>query len=154
MEADLCFPDGVTGRVVCSLFSRTLLRLRAEAVGETGRVRVFNPIAPQYYHRISVRGRRGRRRERVSGEATYTHQLRAFARAVGGGTPPLTPPEDAVANMRVIDALRRESVSIHAIRRRRPSLEDLFMSAVVDPETGRAHEPGAAKSPRGRKARA
>lgn len=107
MEADLCFPDGVTGRVVCSLFSRTLLRLRAEAVGETGRVRVFNPIAPQYYHRISVRGRRGRRRERVSGEATYTHQLRAFARAVGGGTPPLTPPEDAVANMRVIDAIYR-----------------------------------------------
>ncbi len=46
----------------------------------------------------------------------------------------------------VIDALRRDRISIHAIRRRRPSLEDLFMRAVVDPETGQAHAPGAADS--------
>jgi predicted dehydrogenase len=107
MEADLRFPDGRTGRIVCSLFSRTLLRVRAEAVGDEGRLRVLNPVAPHLFHRVSVRGRAGRRAERVSGEATYTHQLRAFVRAVRGGAPPLTPASDAIANMRVIDAIYR-----------------------------------------------
>jgi predicted dehydrogenase len=43
----------------------------------------------------------------VRGESTYTHQLRAFAAAVLGGSPAPTGPDDAVANMRVIDAAYR-----------------------------------------------
>jgi predicted dehydrogenase len=107
MEAELRFPDGRSGRVVASLFSRTLLRTSLAVRGDAGEMRVLNPIAPHIYHRVVVRGPRGRRRERVPGEATYTHQLRAFAEAVRTRAPIPTGPRDAVANMRVIDAIYR-----------------------------------------------
>ena len=47
------------------------------------------------------------RHERVRGESSCTRQLRAFAAAVQQGDPVLTTPEDAVANMMVIDAVYR-----------------------------------------------
>lgn len=43
----------------------------------------------------------------------------------------------------VIDALRSGNRVIRSVRLVRPSLEDLFMRAVMDPETGRALDPGA-----------
>ncbi len=105
MRADLRFADGRTGRVTCSLFSSSLLSVSALARGEEGEMRVFNPIAPMLHHRLSVRTGAGRRRERVAGDATYTHQLRAFVDHVRGGPPMSTDARDAVANMRVIDAI-------------------------------------------------
>jgi hypothetical protein len=43
--------------------------------------------------------------ERVRGEATYTHQLRAFLAAVNGDQAAnLTPPADSIATMTLIDA--------------------------------------------------
>ncbi|TVQ31219.1 MAG: ABC transporter ATP-binding protein [Phycisphaeraceae bacterium] len=44
----------------------------------------------------------------------------------------------------VIDALRGAGATIRFVRPHRPSLEDLFMQAVTDPETGEALLPGAA----------
>ena len=41
----------------------------------------------------------------MSRETTYSCQLRAFTRAVLHGEPVPTGPRDAVANMRVIDAV-------------------------------------------------
>ena len=105
MSADLRFADGRTGRVTCSLFSSSLLSVSASARGEEGEMRVFNPIAPMLHHRLSVRTGAGRRRERVAGDATYTHQLRAFVDHVRGGPPMSTDARDAIANMRVIDAI-------------------------------------------------
>lgn len=105
LEAELRFPGGATGRITCSLFSSALLRIRARVVGERGELRVANPVAPHLWHRLAVRTPAGRRAERVPGEATYTHQLRAFADAVLGGGPVPTGGEDAIANMRVIDAI-------------------------------------------------
>jgi predicted dehydrogenase len=52
-----------------------------------------------------VRTVTGTRSERVNGEASYVHQLRAFVGRVRHGTPVPTGPEDAIANMRVIDAI-------------------------------------------------
>jgi predicted dehydrogenase len=43
------------------------------------------------------------------GEATYTYQLRAFAAAARGGPASLTPPEDSIANMTVIDDIYRKA---------------------------------------------
>jgi predicted dehydrogenase len=57
---------------------------------------------------MTVRNAEGKRRERVPGsrkDSTYLYQLRAFTKAVLEGAPTLTPPSDAVANMRVIDAV-------------------------------------------------
>ncbi|MDH3213454.1 MAG: Gfo/Idh/MocA family oxidoreductase [Myxococcales bacterium] len=105
MRAELRLPDGRTGRITCSLFSSTLLQLTVRAHGDSGELRVFNPIAPHIYHRLSVRTPAGVARERVAGDSTYTHQLRAFVAAVRSGAPMVTDARDAVANMRVIDAV-------------------------------------------------
>ena len=107
MEADFRFPDGSTGRITCSLFSRAVLRTSAELRGDRGRMRVFNPVAPHLYHRLTVESGGTRRREQIPGSATYVHQLRAFAAAVQHGTPGVTDAEYGVANMRVIDAVYR-----------------------------------------------
>jgi predicted dehydrogenase len=105
MEATFRFPDGRTGRMTCALFSPILLRASARVRGDRGDLAVLNPIAPQFFHRLSVRTDRSTRHERIHGDATYTCQLRAFVAAVreGGALP--TSPEDAVKNMRVIDAV-------------------------------------------------
>ena len=105
MRADLRFPSGATGRITCSLFSSSLLRVSARVEGERGEMRVLNPVAPHLFHRLTVRTPGGKRSERVAGDATYTHQLRAFVRHVRGEEAMPTDARDAVANMRVIDAV-------------------------------------------------
>ncbi len=105
MSASFRFPGGVLGRMTASLWSGQLLRLDAKAVGDRGVMRVFNYISPQRYNRLTVTADGYTRHERVRGESSYTHQLRAFAAAVLHGDPVLTTPEDAVANMLVIDAV-------------------------------------------------
>lgn len=109
MTAELAFPGGVSGRITCSLFSTTLLKMQAIVRGERGEMRVFNPIAPHFYNRLSVRTAAGRTAERVAGDPTYTCQLRAFVAAVRDGTPTPTDPTNAIANMEVIDAVYRKA---------------------------------------------
>jgi predicted dehydrogenase len=105
MEATVRFPDGRTGATSCALLSGVVLRIRARVRGSAGEMTVFNFVMPHVYHRLTVRTAAGTRRERVAGEATYTHQLRAFAAHVLRGEPVPTGPADSVANMRVIDAI-------------------------------------------------
>ncbi|MHC5051627.1 MAG: Gfo/Idh/MocA family protein, partial [Planctomycetota bacterium] len=68
-------------------------------------LRVFNPVAPQILNRLTLRTAAGTRRERVKGEPSYTGQLRAFVAHVRGGTRMSSDAVDAIANMRVIDAV-------------------------------------------------
>ncbi|MEO8602154.1 MAG: Gfo/Idh/MocA family oxidoreductase [bacterium] len=105
MTADLRFANGCSGRITCSLFSATLIKLQAIVRGERGEMRVFNPFAPHFHHRLSVRTPSGTTREHVPGDSTYTHQLRAFVDAVRNGTPAPTDPDFGIANMRVVDAV-------------------------------------------------
>jgi predicted dehydrogenase len=105
MRAELSFADGRSGQVECSLCSAKLLSVRARVIGSRGELDVFNPIAPHLFHRLRVRANGQSRSERVPGEATYTHQLRAFAAHVAGGPRMSSDARDAVANMRVIDAV-------------------------------------------------
>ena len=105
MEATFGFADGQTGHMSCALLSPVLLRARARVRGDRGELSVLNPIAPQFFHRLTVRTDAGRRSERVRGDASYVCQLRAFVAAVRSGTPVPTGPDDALANMRVIDAV-------------------------------------------------
>ncbi|CAN5669751.1 Gfo/Idh/MocA family oxidoreductase [soil metagenome] len=105
---DLSFPGGATGRVTASMWSRSLLRLTARAEGSKGSLSVFNPIAPHLFYRMTVKVDGVKRREKVRSDGTtYDYQLRAFVAAVRDGTPTLTPPEESIANMRVIDAAYR-----------------------------------------------
>ncbi len=109
MSAELRFGDQVTGRISCSLLSAALVRISARVRGSQGEMRVLNPVAPHLFHYLRIRGATGSSFERVGGEATYTHQLRAFAAAVRGGQRPLTDAADAIANMRVIDEVYRRA---------------------------------------------
>jgi len=102
MQADLRFPAGHTGRILCSMWSSDLLKISARAVGEQGELKVFNPLTG---HKLSVRTQEGKRVEHVSKRATYAYQLDAFAAAVLRGEPVLTPPADSIANMTVIDSI-------------------------------------------------
>jgi predicted dehydrogenase len=94
---------GATGELRASMWSADLLRIRARAIGERGTLTVTNFVAPQLWSRFTVTVDGQRRRERFGGEATYVHQLRAFAAAVRGEPANLTPPADSVATMSVID---------------------------------------------------
>jgi predicted dehydrogenase len=105
MSAEMRFADGSTGRITCSMWSSTVLRIGARVQGELGEMTVFNPVMPSFYHHLKIRTKAGTRTERFSREATYVFQLRAFVSAVLEGTPLLTTPADALANMRVIDAI-------------------------------------------------
>jgi len=103
MTARFSFTGGATGEIRASMWSSSLLRVRARAVGERGALTVINFTAPQLWSRFTVTVDGRRRRERFGGEATYVHQLRAFAAAVRGEPANLTPPSDSVATMSLID---------------------------------------------------
>jgi len=105
MRAELRFEDGRSGSFECSLFALKLLAIRARVLGSRGELDVLNPVAPHLFHRLRVRADGRTRSESVPGEATYTHQLRAFAAQVRGGPRMSSDPRDAIANMRVIDAV-------------------------------------------------
>ena len=102
MRADLRFPAGHTGRILCSMWSSDVLKIGAHAIGEHGDLSVSNPLTG---HRLSLRTKEGKRVEQVSKRATYAYQLDAFAAAVLRGEPVLTPPADSIANMTVIDSI-------------------------------------------------
>jgi len=105
MRAELRFHDGRTAQVVCSLFSRILFRSRVVVRGDHGVLRVRGPFHPQLFHRLDVRAGQRIRSERFPAETTFTHQLRAFVKTVRGQATMATDAVDAIANLRVIDAI-------------------------------------------------
>jgi predicted dehydrogenase len=107
MSAELRFPSGHSASVHCSMWSSSLLHLAARVVGDDGELRVFNPIGPQFVSWLTVRSGGTRRTEIPARRPTYSYQLDAFCDAVSRSGPTLTGPEDAVANMVVVDAVYR-----------------------------------------------
>jgi predicted dehydrogenase len=103
------FSEGHTGSVTASLWSADLLKISASAIGDKGRLDVLNFVAPQAYHRLTVRTADGKRVERLSKRPSYSYQLDAFCAAVLRGEPVLTPPSDSVKNMTVIDEIYRKA---------------------------------------------
>jgi predicted dehydrogenase len=105
LRAELAFDDGRTGFVSASMLSRRSRASGARVTGSQGSLELENFTAPYRWNTLVLRTRRERRVEHVPREpVTYAAQLRAFADAVLRGVPPPTGPEDAVANMRLIDA--------------------------------------------------
>jgi predicted dehydrogenase len=105
MEAEFTFEDGRTGGILASMWSSTLMKMRVLVTGTEATMSVFNPVSPHMFNRLSISGSKSKRHERVKGGPTYDYQLEAFRAAVQDGAATLTPPSDAVANMRVIDAI-------------------------------------------------
>lgn len=105
VKADFAFAGGITGHIHCSMWSPTLLKLGAKITGERGEITVRNPYLPHLYHRLSVRTAAGVRHEQVDKAPTYNYQLAAFIQAIQSRATFPTDMTDAIANMRVIDAV-------------------------------------------------
>lgn len=107
MTAELKFPSGHTGRIECSMWSSSLLKISAKVTGSRGSLSVLNPVMPGAFHRVSIRAGSARRTEKFPRRATYAYQLDAFAAAVLEGAPVKTSAADAVETMTVIDEIYR-----------------------------------------------
>ena len=103
--AELTFPGGYTGSITASMLSRQVLGAGARVSGTHGTVKVLNPYQPHLGHRLVIRSNTRRAVEHIPRQpSTFASQLRAFNGAILRGEPLLTGPDDAVANMTVIDA--------------------------------------------------
>jgi predicted dehydrogenase len=109
MSVKYSFADGSTGSTETSMWSRKLLQFAVKVKGTRGTMSVLNFIAPQHYNRLTLNVDGRKTSERLRGPATYDLQLKAFIAAVREGGPVLTPPEDAILTMRVIDDIYRTS---------------------------------------------
>jgi len=109
MSVKYSFADGSTGSTETSMWSRKLLQFAVKVSGTRGTMSVLNFIAPQHYNRLTLNVDGRKTSERLRGPATYDLQLKAFIAAVREGGPVLTPPEDAILTMRVIDDIYRTS---------------------------------------------
>lgn len=81
---------------------------QVEIVGDQGRLEIPGCFTPGEAPAPMAVTTGGKREERViEGANSYLLQVEAFAGAVQSGSEPPLPPEDAVANMQVIEAVRR-----------------------------------------------
>jgi predicted dehydrogenase len=104
--AEFDFADGRTGAITASMLSIRLLSIGVRVIGTDGIMTCSNPLTSQYGHRLRVRSKSGARKVWVDRQpSSYLAQLRAFSGAVLRGEPFPTGVDDAVANMRVIDAV-------------------------------------------------
>jgi len=105
-EAELRFPSGARGHIICAIKGWMLPRIHLRVEGSLGTMKVLNPIAPQVvYHRLAVDTVTTKRVERLKGESSYYLQLDAFCRAVQDDEYFPTHSGDAILNMAVIDRI-------------------------------------------------
>ncbi len=109
MNADFSFADGRTGHFECGMLSPRLFRSILKVEGDAGRLRVISPFQPHVFNWLTVNGRNGKYSEQVRGDNAYVLQLRAFTKAIRGEGGLNTNPDDAIGNMRVIDAIYQKS---------------------------------------------
>jgi len=107
MTVDLELDGGVTAKMSCAMKKDSVISATFMARGEVGELRVTNPIAPHRGHQLTVKTGAGEKHETVSGDTTFTHQLRAFVKAVRGEAKFPTDGAEGVINMGVIDDVYR-----------------------------------------------
>ncbi|MDO5678121.1 MAG: Gfo/Idh/MocA family oxidoreductase [Propionibacteriaceae bacterium] len=107
LAAELRFPGGVTGRISSSLLEE-VERQSAVIEGTKGVIQIEGFVKPQEGNSLTLTNDAGTTSVNVPVEPTsYSAQLTVFVDAVRNGAPVLTDPADAVAQMRVIDAMYR-----------------------------------------------
>jgi predicted dehydrogenase len=107
MDVDLELAGGVTAKMSCAMKKDSVINATFMARGDRGELRVINPIAPQRGHQVTVKTEAGEKNETVPGDTTFTHQLRAFVKAVRGEAKFPTDGAEGIINMRVIDDVYR-----------------------------------------------
>jgi predicted dehydrogenase len=107
MDVDLELAAGVSAKMICAMKKDSTIMASFGARGERGELRVINPIAPQRGHQLTLKTASGEKTETVPGDTTFTHQLRAFVKAVRGEAKFPTDGVEGIINMRVIDDVYR-----------------------------------------------
>jgi predicted dehydrogenase len=103
LEAQLRFPSGATGVARCHMASDRR-QMTYRVVGSRGEALVANFVEPHRDDRLIIRTSAGEVVERHGTRSSYTYQLEAFVRAVRDGASLPVDVDDAVTNMRLIDA--------------------------------------------------
>jgi predicted dehydrogenase len=103
LEARLRFPSGATGVARCHMASDRR-QMTYRVVGSRGEALVANFVEPHLDDRLIIQTSAGGHVERHGTRSSYTYQLEAFIRAVREGASLPIGVDDAVANMRLIDA--------------------------------------------------
>ena len=105
-SAELRFPGDVPGSLRCSMvaerFDATLT-----ITGERGTLSIRNYLAPQAGCSFRVSVGDEVRSEPVDGPSTYAAQLEHLVQVMRNGAQPLTGGRDAIANLELMDAIRR-----------------------------------------------
>lgn len=108
MTAELRFPADISARMDCSMSKQGGLALRFDAEGSRGALSVTNLIAPGLGYELKWHNADGEFDEKVeAGGSTYDYQMLEFVAAVLDGKELPTGGQDAIDNMRVIDAVYR-----------------------------------------------
>jgi D-xylose 1-dehydrogenase (NADP+, D-xylono-1,5-lactone-forming) len=104
MAGVLDFPQGQA--LIDSSFSLPY-RTELEIVGESGTITIPKPWLPDPEATVTVNSRT----ERLPAENQYTAEFEHLSHCILNGTAPLYGPEDAILQMKVIDAVRRSMES-------------------------------------------
>jgi predicted dehydrogenase len=109
VEAQLAFTSGPTATLQCSMQpgdGKLFRRLRVQ--GDRGVLEIDNPVSPHSGATLAIEGDTPMLPQIVSGgETTFHHQLRHVLDCIEGRAQPLTGGDDAIGNMRTIDAIYR-----------------------------------------------
>jgi predicted dehydrogenase len=108
-EAQLAFTSGPTATLKCSMQPEDgvlFRRLRVE--GDKGVLEIDNPVSPHAGATLSIECEAPTLPQIVSGgDTTFHYQLRHVLAVIEGRVNPLTGGDDAVNNMRALDAVYR-----------------------------------------------
>jgi len=109
IEAELAFPSGPTASLRCSMQPEDgVLYRRLRVTGDRGVLEFDNPVSPHAGATLAIESDAPSVPQIVSGgDTTFHYQLRHVLEVIAGRAQPLTGGEDAVNNMRSIDAIYR-----------------------------------------------
>lgn len=109
IEAEMAFTSGPTATLRCSMQpqDKTLYR-RLRVRGDLGVLEIENPVTPHSGATLSIEAPNAPMPQIVSGgDTTFHYQLRHVLEVIEGRAAPLTGGDDAIGNMRAIDAIYR-----------------------------------------------
>jgi predicted dehydrogenase len=104
--ATLEFPGGELARVSCAMNEDLVgFDSHLSIVGTRGRIDVSSPGTPHSGNRLTLTNDEGRETAEIEGETTFYYQLEHVKALIEGRVDPVLSLEDAVKNMRVLDAI-------------------------------------------------
>lgn len=109
VEAQLAFTSGPTATLKCSMQPDDgVLYRRLRVEGDKGVLDFENPVSPHAGATLAIESGQPSAPQIVAGgDTTFHHQLRHVLDVIAGKTRPVTGGDDAVNNMRAIDAIYR-----------------------------------------------